>query len=183
MKKLILAMLVAAIGATAAVTAPPAQAQLKEVFGREDSSHLVLNAGWFDVINRDEETVSFGAEYRHGEGILGVFKPMVAALGTVEGGFWIGAGVAVDVYLGDSVVLTGSFAPGYYEEGSGKDLGNALEFRSQLELGYRFADYSRVTVGISHLSNSGIWSNENPGTEIATVNYYLPLGTLFSMMD
>jgi opacity protein-like surface antigen len=182
-RKLVLAALVAATAAAAAVTAAPAQAQLNEVFNREDSSHLVLNAGWFDVVAGDEETVSFGAEYRHGDALLGVFKPMVAALGTAEGGFWIGAGVAVDVYLGDSVVLTGSFAPGYYEEGSGKDLGYPLEFRSQIELGYRFADYSRLTVGLSHLSNSGLWSDENPGTEIATVNYYLPLGTLFSMMD
>ena len=29
-----------------------------------------------------------------------------------------------------------SFAPGYYEKGDGKDLGSALEFKSQLKVSF-----------------------------------------------
>ncbi|SMF38498.1 Lipid A 3-O-deacylase (PagL) [Tistlia consotensis] len=181
MKKFLVAALAALSGSLLALAAPTAQAQ-DISFSKDTSSFLVLNGGYFDVVKGDEPAGSFGAEYRHSEGLFGVFKPMVATFGTSDGSFWIGAGVAVDVYFGDHVVLTGSFAPGYYAKGDGKDLGYPLEFRSKAELGYRFDDTSRLTLGIAHLSNSGAWSDHNPGVEVATVNYYLPLGNLFSMM-
>lgn len=172
-----MAALAAATGMLFAAAGAPAQAQS---FDKPDSAHLVLDVGYYDVVQDDDTAYSFGAEYRHGETFLGIFKPMVASFGTTDGSFWIGAGVAVDFYLGDNVVVTGSFAPGFYEEGDGKDLGYPLEFRSQIELGYRFEDYSRVTVGINHLSNSGIFDDDgNPGTEVVTINYYLPLGSFF----
>ncbi len=181
MKKLVAAAFAAFSLALAGTALQPAQAQS---FTTKDASHLVFNVGYYDVVQDDDTATSFGVEYRDGNTFLGIFKPMVASFVTTDGSFWLGAGVAVDFYLGENVVLTGSFAPGYYAEGDGKDLGYPLEFRSQLELGYRFEDYSRLTVGINHLSNSGIFDDDgNPGTEVVTVNYYLPLGNLMSMME
>lgn len=150
-------------------------------FSEEDPAFLVMSAGYYDVLHNDKDAASFGVEYRHDERFLGIFKPMVATFGSTNGSFWIGAGIAADLYLGDHIVLTGSIAPGFYEQGSGKNLGYPLEFRSQIEVGYRFADHSRLTLGFNHISNCCI-GDINPGVEIATVNYYLPLGSIASLL-
>ncbi len=33
-----------------------------------------------------------------------------------------------------TIKFTPSFAPGYYQQGDGKDLGHALEFKSEMQL-------------------------------------------------
>jgi len=75
-------------------------------------------------------------------------------------------------------VLTPSFGVGAYDEGDGKDLGDTIEFRSQVELAYRFDNRSRVGVAFSHISNAGI-GDRNPGTEILNVYYAYPLDAIF----
>ena len=161
--------------AVAAACAPGASAQAADT---EDPAFLVISGGYYDVLHNVEPAGSFGLEYRHDDKLLGIFKPMVATYGTSHGAFWFGAGIAVDVYFGNRFVVTGSFAPGAYHQGNGKDLGHTLEFRSQIEVGYRFDDRSRLTLGFNHLSNGSQWSDINPGVEILTVNYYLPLDGL-----
>lgn len=170
-----MAALSAIAGVMLVAAGEPAHAQL---IGRPEPAHLVLDFGYYDVLHNDNPAVSFGAEYRHDGALLGIFKPMAATFGTADGTFWIGAGIAADVYLGDHLVVTGSFAPGLYVQGDGKDIGYPLEFRSQIEIGYRFEDRTRLTVGFNHLSNSGLWADKNPGVEMATVNLYLPLDDL-----
>ena len=66
--------------------------------------------------------------------------------------------VMLDVYLGRRFVVTPSFAAGLYAEGGGKDLGHVLEFRSQIEVAYRFEDRSRLGLSFSHISNASISS-------------------------
>ncbi len=66
-----------------------------------------------------------------------------------------------------------SFAVGGSHEGDGKELGGTLEFRSAIELAYRFDDRSRLGIQVGHLSNAGIYA-ENPGTEFAILNYSIP---------
>ena len=39
-------------------------------------------------------------------------------------------------------------------QGDGLDLGYGLEFRSQLEIAYRFDNRSRLGVAVSHMSNA-----------------------------
>ena len=58
------------------------------------------------------------------------------------------AGLLIDLYLFGRVVITPSFAPGVYYAGRGKDLGFPLEFRSQVELSYRFLSGARIGVGV-----------------------------------
>jgi hypothetical protein len=68
-----------------------------------------------------------------------------------------------------------TFAPGYYRQGNGKDLGYPLEFRSQLELGFRFAPGQRFSIAFAHLSNGGL-GRSNPGQESLTLAWQVPLG-------
>ena len=53
-----------------------------------------------------------------------------------------------------------------------------MEFRSQLEIAYRFDDRSRLGLAISHYSNASL-GDTNPGTESAMIYYSVPLDKLF----
>jgi hypothetical protein len=133
--------------------------------------------GWYDFKLQDDEAVDFRLEYRHGDDFLWL-KPWGGLEVTSDGSVWGGVGVLVDITFFDSVVLTGSFAPGLYEDGSGKDLGHVVEFRSQVELGYQFENQSRLSLAFSHISNAHL-GDDNPGTEVLNLYYHLPLDVLF----
>ena len=127
--------------------------------------------------NRQKNTAAeFRAEYRS-DYKMWIFKPLAGVMATSDGAFFAYAGVGIDVFLGNRFVVTPSFAPGFYAEGGGLDLGYHLEFRSQLEIAYRFDDRSRLCIAISHMSNASI-VDENPGTESAVIYYSVPLPSL-----
>lgn len=142
----------------------------------DDPSFLAFGAGYYDVNKQDEAAADFRLEYRHG-GKFWIFKPWAGIEGTSDGAFYGAAGVLIDLYFGRRIVVTPSFGAGYYENGNGKDLGHEVEFRSQLEVAYRFDDRSRLGVAFGHISNASIGS-ENPGVEILNVYYSLPLDGL-----
>lgn len=133
--------------------------------------------GWYDFNLQDDEAIDFRLEYRHGEDFLWL-KPWGGMEVTSDGSVWGGIGVLMDITFFDAVVLTGSIAPGLYEDGGGKDLGSAFEIRSQVELGYQFENQSRLSIAFSHISNANV-ADDNPGTEVLNLYYHLPLDVLF----
>ena len=60
--------------------------------------------------------------------------------------------------------ISPSFTPGYYEKGSGKDLGSALEFKSEIKVGFDIFKDSKLGYSYSHISNND-WGSTNPGTD------------------
>jgi lipid A 3-O-deacylase len=143
----------------------------------DDPDFISLGAGYLDWNRQGDEAAEFRLEYRS-DYKLWLFKPFGGLMGTSDGGFYAFAGILVDVYFGRRIVVTPSIAPGYYHDGGGLDLGHELEFRSQLEVAYRFDDRSRLGVAISHMSNASI-GDKNPGTESAMVYYSIPVGKIF----
>ncbi len=141
-----------------------------------DPDFVTVAGGWFDMNRQKDEAGEFRLEYRSDKKFL-LFKPFVGAMGTTDGASYYYAGILVDVFLGRRVVVTPSFAPGYYAHGSGYDLGHAVEFRSQLEMAYRFDNRSRLGVSFGHMSNAGL-GDKNPGTESLMLNYSVPLSTV-----
>jgi hypothetical protein len=141
-----------------------------------DPSYLVFGVGYFDINRRDDEAVDFRLEYRHGEKFW-IFKPWAGIEATSDGAFYGAVGVLVDFDISERVVFTPSFGVGYYEEGSGKDLGHEIEFRSQIELSYRLDNRARLGLALSHISNASL-GDDNPGVEILNVYYALPLDSL-----
>ncbi len=139
----------------------------------DDPDFLSVGGGYFDWNRQKNTAAEFRMEYRSDQKLL-IFKPLAGAMVTTDGAFYAYAGVGVDVFLGRRLVVTPSFAPGYYAEGGGLDLGYPLEFRSQIEFAYRFDDRSRLGLAISHISNASI-ADENPGTESAILYYSVPL--------
>ena len=141
-----------------------------------DPSFIVFGAGYYDINKQDNTAADFRLEYRHGEKIW-IFKPWVGVEVTSDGAFYGAAGILIDVCFGERVVLTPSFGAGYYANGDGKDLGHEIEFRSQIEIGYRFDNRARVSLAFSHISNASI-GDKNPGVEILNIYYSLPLDSL-----
>lgn len=134
--------------------------------------YLSLSLGYFDVLD-DEDALDIRAEYRFDHDIYYGVKPFIGAEVTTDASLWLGAGIYRDFFVNDSVFITPSFGAGYYASGSSDlDLDSALEFRSQIEAGYQFENKDRVSIGLSHISNAGIGS-DNPGTEIVSVYYHI----------
>ena len=163
---------------TAAIPAPPARAADDST---KDPDSLALGAGIFDVRRRHDLPLKndaglFDLEYRSDKQ-LWWFKPMIGAFGTTEGAFYTYAGIRLDVYFGDRLVFTPSFAPGLYHQGNGNDLGFEVEFRSSAEIAWRFDDFSRLSFGVSHISNASL-GRKNPGVENLTVMYSIPFRKL-----
>ncbi len=139
---------------------------------QDDPHFLTLSAGYYDI-NDDEDAAEFRAEFR-ARNKLWIFKPFGGLMGTSDKAFYGYAGLLVDVYFGRRIVVTPSLAAGLYEDGDGKDLGHIVEFRSSIELAYRFDNRSRLGLSFYHLSNAGLDDN-NPGTEVLSLNYSIPL--------
>lgn len=147
----------------------------------DDPDFLAIGAGWYDWNREKDETAELRLEYRSDQKWW-IFKPFGALGATLDGSLFAGAGVLVDVYFGRRFVLTPSFAPHLYHKGNSKvDLDYPLEFRSQIEAAYRFDDRSRIGIAVSHYSNAGL-GKHNPGTEVATVYYEIPLSKLRSLV-
>ncbi len=84
----------------------------------------------------------------------------------------------MDVLWCDHFVSSIYPSVGAYHQGDGEDLGHWIEFRSGLELGFRFDSRERLSLGIAHISNASI-GDENPGTEILSLTYAIPIDAIF----
>lgn len=140
----------------------------------DDPSFVTLSAGWFDFNRQKDQGTELGLEYRSATK-LWIFKPFLHGAYVTNGMTFLGAGLLVDVYLGNRWVVTPSFAPTWWRgKTDDLDLGYPLEFRSRLEVAYRFDNRSRLGLSISHSSNAHL-DDENPGTESVMLNYSIPL--------
>lgn len=137
-----------------------------------DKPLVVLGGGIFDV--GDKSRAEGRLEIRAGEPILWRLKPMAGVNATGGGGVYgFVTGLLADFPLGEGFVLTPSLAAGGYRQGSSKDLGSGIEFRSQIEVAYVMAGGTRLGLGASHLSNAGI-GDKNPGANSVFAFVALP---------
>lgn len=145
----------------------------------EEPAFLSVGAGIYDV--NDDETTSEGrVEYRFSEANkLWHFSPFVGLMANANGATYGYGGIGLDIFFGKRWVLTPNFAVGIYGNGDSKDLGHAVEFRSGVELAYRFDDYSRLGLAVHHISNAGL-DERNPGTESVLLMYSIPFDKIFS---
>ena len=159
---------VAALAGVLLLTTGPARA--------EDPAFVTIGIGGYDATQRDDQAIDFRLEYRHKK--VWLFKPWAGVEATSDGAVYGVAGLLIDIFFGRRIVFTPSFGAGLYHDGGGKDLGSAIEFRSQVELAYRFNDRSRLGIALGHISNAGI-GDRNPGTEIINVYYSIPFEKVF----
>ena len=137
-----------------------------------EPSFVAFHAGVYDI-NDDQTAGQVNIEYRSNWNDW-VVKPFGGVMATTDTALYGYAGFLFDFKLSDRVVVTPNIAVGLYTDGDGKDLGSAIEFRSGVELAYRFDSRARLGVAVHHISNASI-SSDNPGTETLTLVYSMPL--------
>ena len=145
----------------------------------EEPAFVSFGAGYYDLFD-DEAAGEARLEYRFSEAQkLFFFSPFVGFTATTDAATYGYAGVGIDVFFGRRLVVTPNFAVGIYGEGDGKDLGHAIEFRSGIEVAYRFDDYSRLGLSFTHISNAGL-DERNQGVESLVLMYSVPFNALFA---
>ncbi len=139
------------------------------------NSEISFYTGTFDVIDKegDDQTSLFGVEHKNPDlfrdTVLGKFKPITGAFITGNSSVYLYTGVEGQYGIGPIKILP-SFTPGLYEKGDGKDLGNILEFKSEIKVGLDIFENSKLSYSYSHISNND-WGNTNPGTDNQQISF------------
>ena len=147
----------------------------KQVSALSENLDISVYTGTFDVIDKegDDQTTLIGIEHRNTDlfrnTFLGKFAPVTGAFVTGKDSLYFYTGVEGQYDVGP-IKISPSFTPGYYEKGSGKDLGSALEFKSEIKLGFDILENSKLGYSYSHISNND-WGNTNPGTDNQQITF------------
>ena len=147
----------------------------KQVSALSENLDISVYTGTFDVIDKegDDQTTLIGIEHRNTDlfrnTFLGKFAPVTGAFVTGKDSLYFYTGVEGQYDVGP-IKISPSFTPGYYEKGSGKDLGSAFEFKSEIKVGFDILENSKLGYSYSHISNND-WGSINPGTDNQQVTF------------
>ena len=102
-----------------------------------NNTEFNVYTGMFDFSDDGKRSTLVGFQHQNEDlnrdTFLGNLSPVTGAMITADNATYFYTGVQAHYKLG-ALNLTPSFAPGYYNEGDGKDLGHALEFKSEVQL-------------------------------------------------
>lgn len=138
-----------------------------------DPSLLAFSGSYFDFNKKVNTAAELRAEFRYKKG-WEMLKPFGGIMVTTDGGAYFFAGGLINFFIGEHFVITPSFAPGLYYKGSGKDLYFPLEFRSQIEIAFRFTNGARIGMSLGHMSNASL-GPPNPGVETLAGTIAFPI--------
>jgi hypothetical protein len=134
-----------------------------------------FSVGQFDVNDDDEndnnDSSEIRFEYLSGKNLFGdmELKPFTGLMVNGDDGKYLYSGLRKDFTISSKWIFTPSFAAGYYDRDSSKDLGYNLEFRSQIEFSREIGNQNRLGFNLNHISNASV-GNTNPGVESATIS-------------
>lgn len=132
--------------------------------------------------DRSERIGDLHQKYRLGAAPLpglepyAALKPWVAGSAQPDGTMTSRGGVLIDVPVG-SFTFTPSVGAGYVSN-SPRDYRGTVEFRSQVELGYRFENRSQVTLGYSRITGGPAADSRTDANNVVGFTYRLPFGAL-----
>ena len=151
----------------------------KQTIVMSENLDISVYTGTFDVIDKegDDQTTLVGVEHRNTDlfrnTFLGKVAPVSGAFITGKNSLYFYTGIEGQYSLGP-INISPIFTPGYYDKGNGKDLGSALEFKSEVKVGFDIFKDSNLGYSYSHISNND-WGSTNPGTD----NQQLTFSTRF----
>ena len=130
-----------------------------------NETELNFFTGIFDFSDDKQSSGLLGLQHQNEElfrnSFLGKLSPITGGFFTEKGALYLYSGVQAEYELG-FLTITPSFAPGYYNYGSGKDLGSPLEFKSEVQMSFNLSDSSHLGMSYNHISNASLGS-KNPG--------------------
>ncbi len=135
------------------------------------------------------QAIDFRFEFRSNKSLLDIgpkednfffLKPFYGIEYTSDSASYILTGIYFEDNLGELFIgnrskyyFTPSFGAGIYDDGSGKNLGNDIQFRTSIELSYELKNKNRIGISLSHISNANL-GDKNPGVEILSFSYHIP---------
>ena len=142
----------------------------------------------FDGSEKNQAT-DFRYEFRSDNSLLDIgpeednfffLKPFFGVEYTNDSASYFLTGIYFEDNLGElfegkksKYYFTPSFGAGFYNDGSGKKLGNTLQFRTSFEVSYELKNKNRIGISFSHISNANL-GDKNPGVEILSFSYHIP---------
>ena len=152
----------------------------------------VFGFGIYDIKfdgSEKNQTTDFRYEYRSDKSLLDIgpeednfffLKPFLGFEYTNDSASYFLTGIYIEDNLGElfegnksNFFFTPSFGAGIYNDGSGKKLGNDVQFRTSLEVSYQLENKNRIGISFSHISNANL-GDKNPGVEILSFSYHMP---------
>ena len=122
--------------------------------------------GNFDFSDDKQKAILVGFQHQNENlernTFLGTASPITGIFITENSAAYLYTGVEWNYEMSDKLKFTPSFAPGIYHEGDGKDLGHALEFRTEVQLSYSISESTNFGMSYNHLSNASL-GIKNPG--------------------
>lgn len=143
--------------------------------GDEKSNLTELNlfTGMFDFSDQKQAAGIIGLQHQNDdlfrESFLGRLSPITGGFLTENNAFYVYTGAQTEYDLG-LFTITPSFAPGYYNSGDGKDLGHALEFKSEIQMSLNLSDSTEFGMSYNHISNASL-GDKNPGANSYMINF------------
>ena len=129
--------------------------------------------GNFDFSDDKQKAILFGFQHQNENlernTFLGNASPITGGFIAENSAAYVYTGVEWNYEMGDKIKFTPSFAPGLYHEGDGKDLGHALEFKTEVQLSYSISESTNLGMSYNHISNASL-GDKNPGANSYMVN-------------
>ena len=140
---------------------------------RSNETELNFFTGMFDFSDTKQASGLFGLQHQNDElfrkSFLGKLSPITGGFLTEKSAFYLYTGAQAEYNLG-LITITPSFAPGYYNSGDGKDLGSALEFKSEIQVSLDLSDSTELGISYNHISNASL-GDKNPGANSYMFNF------------
>tara|TARA_Y100000768_G_C23532708_1_gene475561 strand:- start:16 stop:528 length:513 start_codon:yes stop_codon:yes gene_type:complete len=131
-------------------------------------------SGLFDKSHDDKNSTLFGFQHQDENlkrnTFFGKFSPITGAFITADNSTYFYTGVQAEYKIG-MLNFTPSFTPGYYDSGDGKDLGNTLEFKTEVQLSIELPKNSQFGLSYNHISNGNL-GDKNPGANSYMFNFF-----------
>ena len=145
----------------------------EEVKLKKNNTEFNVYTGMFDFSDDGKKSTLIGVQHQNEDlnrdTILGNLSPISGAMLTADNASYFYTGVQANYKIG-TLNFSPSFAPGYYNQGDGKDLGHALEFKSEVQLSLELPKESQFGFSYNHLSNASLGS-KNPGANSYMFNF------------
>ena len=139
----------------------------------DNETELNFFTGMFDFSDGKQSSALVGLQHQNDDlfrnSFLGKISPITGGFLTEKSALYIYTGAQAEYDLG-MFTLTPSFAPGYYNSGDGKDLGSALEFKSEVQLSLNLSDSTEFGMSYNHISNASL-GDKNPGANSYMFNF------------
>ena len=129
--------------------------------------------GMFDFSDDGKKSTLVGIQHQnenlYRDSFFGTISPVTGFLITGDSATYLYTGIQAEYNIG-KINLTPSFTPGIYNQGDGKDLGHAVEFKSEVQLSLDLPKESQFGFSYNHISNASL-GDKNPGANSYMFNF------------